>query len=974
MKLHLPIFIFCLLPFLMNGQVYLEQFDDGVDQNTSAGTGLTTSEADGEWTITGDGSSGAFEIASYSPFDENGDRINIDITENNKVFVRAKASNLGTQLRMDIVDADGFHSSMPGIAKTLLNDYIVFEYDFSNVEDGGFGGTACNSGPCPVDGSKVSTFNFYVNPGQGSFSGTVKIDFISVGAEPSVGPMSDVWQIHFDGDSSLNFIGTPMGYTSATEDSQWKITGDGTSGEWDPMNIVIHNETTLEEIDIDVSGNDKIYLRMKATEDGTSIRVDLQDINNMATTGGSITKVISTEWETYEFNFAGSYTDLAFGGTGCDVGPCPVDASRIANLIIFVNPGVGAYAGEVAIEYISVGTALEANPGGNLDLVYGDHFTEDETYVNTTGAYSLEVESSTLKITGDGTDAPFSAIAYNVHDENGGIVLDVTGNDKMFFRAKSSVDNTLLRIDLVDTTDFITTLPSFTKLLTVGEYSTYELDFRGNYSDGGYGGTPCDMGPCPVDGKAINTVLLYPNPADGAFNGTIEIDYLSFGAPMEEDVQQYSNHFDDANRSNISDSDGFTITEEGTELTIVGDGMGGQFAAFSYSFQDDNGDPLLIDLTSNNKLFIKAKSTVDGVPFRIDLVDADGFASTEPSTVRTVGTEYTIIEYDFSGTYSDGGYGGTACDMGPCPVDGQRIASLLLYIDPENGGYDGTFTMDWLSTIRPLEDPGPSEPAGLAEYFDQFDDDKNDFVTDMTGLVSSEADGNLTITGDGTSAAFSPIAYTLHLADTAVIVNADGDNDLKLFIRVKSTKADMPLRIDLKDDKGFITSSPGVEVTVPSDFTVLEYDYSGKLNDGGFGGTPCTSGPCPVNGERISSLDFYLDPGIGEFNGELVIDWVSFGKPLVTSVLDVDKLESIQLFPNPAVETVYLQMNALAKGELSVNIYNLSGQQIKSINMGSTLAGQVNEELPVNDLNTGLYLIEVRLDDEPIAISKLVKQ
>ncbi|MEO1628249.1 MAG: T9SS type A sorting domain-containing protein, partial [Bacteroidota bacterium] len=416
-------------------------------------------------------------------------------------------------------------------------------------------------------------------------------------------------------------------------------------------------------------------------------------------------------------------------------------------------------------------------------------------------------------------------------------------------------------------------------------------------------------------------------------------------------------------------------TEEGTEMVITGDGTGGAYAAFAYTLHDaSTGDAVTVDMTVNDKLYIKAKSTVDGVPFRIDLKDADGFVTTEPSVVRQVGTEYSVIEYDFANTYSDGGYGGTACDMGPCPVDGQNIIEFLLYLDPDNGGYNGTFTIDWISTIKPLEeDPGPSLPEGIDAYDDQFEDGKNDFVSDEAGLVSSEANGEFVITGDGTSGAYAPVAYDLHLADTAVIVNAE-KNDFKLFIRAKCTKADMPLRVDMRDSRGYITSSPGVQVTVPADFAILELDYSGKMSDGGFGGTPCTSGPCPVDGKRIGGLDFYLDPGVGMFDGELVIDWVSFGKPLSVNVLDPEKVETVKLFPNPMQSELYLQISSVVSGDLSVAVFDISGRQIRQLDLGRISTGSSQETLPLGDLEQGLYLIDVRIDGQPVALTKLVKR
>ncbi len=983
MKQAFTFLIFALLVSPVISQVYIDEFDDGVESNISLGTGYTSIEENGEWSITGDGSGGAFEVFSLTPNNEDGTPLIIDISENNKIYVRVKASNLGTQLRMDVRDAEGFASTLGSVTKSLVSDYTVFEYDFTGaLNDGGFGGTACESAdaPCPVDPTQIAGFDFYVNPGQGAFGGAIVFDFVSVGSAPNVGPISEVWQDNFDDETVLGFLSSSTpGLTNTISNSSWNIVGDGTGGMWEPVNMLFFNPTTLDTIDVPVSeGNDKVFIRMRSAVPGTTIRVDLQDINDMATTGGSITKAISDEWVTYEYNYAGAYSDLGFGGTGCssDQAPCPVDSDRIANLILFINPGVGAFAGQVEIEYISIGTALEADGGDEGQLVYGDHFSGGDNYVNTAGSFELSVDNSTLKINGTGVDAPFAAVAYSIHDMDtgAGSFVDATGNNKLYIKARSNTPNTLLRIDLVDTAGFVTTLPSFTRLLEE-DYGVIELDFSGQYTDGGYGGTPCDasVAPCNVEGTAIGTVLLYPNPADGGFAGCLEVDYISFGKPMGEDVKAYIDNFDNENRDQWSDADGFTVEETGSELTISGDGSAGPFAAFNYTLHDtETFAPLVVDVTSNNKLYIKAKSTIDGTPLRVDLMDEGGFATTEPATIVTVGEEYEVLEFDFTGTYMDGGYGGTSCMTGPCPVDGSALTTLLVYIDPNNGGFDGTLTIDWISTIEPLENlDEPEIPVGIDDYTDVMEDNSLDFISNADGIATVAEDGLLKLIGDGTSGEFAAVFYKLHDGLDSVIVNAL-NNDSKLYIRATSTVDLVPLRIDLIDYEGFNTTLAGITNPVASTFETLEYDFTNNYLDGGYGGTACATGPCPVDGERIEQLSFYVDPGIGSFEGEVHIDWIAFGEPITVSVLDQNILSSARIFPNPSSGQVHVEMNTLKSGSITSTVLDLNGKVVQSNNHGFQYSGNSSNSLDLSMMNSGMYIINVALDGVPVFYQKIL--
>ena len=964
----------CCLSF---GQLYLDEFDDGKQDNTwYAGNGFTSTEEGGEWTVNGDGTGGPFDPFGYQFVDEDGTPIAIDITENHKIFVRVAGSNLGTQLRMDVKDADGFVSTMPGIVKTLITDYTVLEFNFEgNLVDGGYGGTACDTGPCDVDGKRIVELNFFVNPGQPGWSGTVKLDFISVGEEPQVGPMSDVFQDQFDNAVSANYLGSSTaGFVNVIAEGQWKIQGDGTNGMWEPVNMLFYNTTTLDTTDVSMSaGDDKLYVRMRTDVPGTSIRIDIQDINDFASTAGSITKVISDEWTTYEFNYAGSYQDLAFGGTGCTVGPCDLDAERIQNMIFFVNPGVEGFVGEVQIDYISVGTALEPEDPSNNVLVYGDHFSQDFGMVTTTGAYGLDISDSELTINGAGIDAPFSSIAITPHDEGAPIVVDATLNNKVFLRVKSDAANTLLRLDLVDTSGFVTSQPSFTKLLS-DEYTVLEFDFTASYIDGGFGGTPCEAGPCEVNGAAISTILLYPNAVDGGFEGNITLDYISFGSPMGEDVVGYDDHFDNEDRSNFSDAGGFTVTETGTELIIEGDGTAGPYAAFNYSTQDENGEPLILDITSNNKIYVKVKSSVAGTPLRIDVQDEAGFTTTNPSVARTMTEEYSILEFDFTGTYTDGGFGGTACDVGPCPVDGTTIANWLFYIDPDNGGYAGTVTIDWVSLFEPLEpiiDEGG--PLGVDDYSDQFDEASLDFIQGAAGLELN-ADGTfLTVSGDGTSDMWTPIQYGMHEGSDSIIVNAES-NEGKFYIRLRSSVDELPVRVDLVDNKGFHTSLAGLTQNAGTDFTVLEYDFTGNYTDGGYGGTACEVGPCEVDGKRVESITLYVNPGVGEFDGLLEIDWIAFGEPLSTKVVDINLAEGGKIYPNPVHDMMYLELDMKSSGKLKAIITDLSGRIVQNAYLGNAVLGNNSASIATDNMAQGMYLLTITLDNKPVFVNKIVKQ
>ena len=185
---------------------------------------------------------------------------------------------------MDVQDADGFVTSIAGLTRTMTTDFNVLEFDFSGTfQDGGFGGTPCNSdtAPCTVDGTRIAQLVFFTDPGVGGFNGSVVFDYISFGSEVTAEAMSDVFQDHFDqSDSTITSFGfVGGGYSLSTTDSEVIISGDGTTTMWDPLSLLMRNQNTFEPIDIDVSGNNRMFVRMRSTIPGTAVRIDVQAVS-----------------------------------------------------------------------------------------------------------------------------------------------------------------------------------------------------------------------------------------------------------------------------------------------------------------------------------------------------------------------------------------------------------------------------------------------------------------------------------------------------------------------------------------------------------------------------------------------------------------------------------------------------------------------------------------------------------------------
>jgi len=783
MKKHVLLFL-CSMLFTSIGfsQVYLDEFDNGDPANMDGGSpAYTFSEENSELTVNA-ANTGPWDVFVYKPHDQStGETMLVDITANNKIFVKVKASNVGTQLRMDVQDVDGFVTSLAGITKTMTSEFRVLEFDFTGTyQDGGFGGTACGSAaaPCTVDGTQIEQLVFFTDPGAGGFNGSVVFDYISIGEEAVGAIVSEVFQDHFDqADSTITSFGEDIfdkGYNMTVNGSELVLSGDGTTQMWDAIGYNIRNQNTFEEQDIDISGTNKLFVRVKSSVPGTALRIDVRDLDGFINTQGSVTKIVGTEWTVIEYDYSGTYADLGFGGTPCtmETAPCPVDPKRIAGLVIFVEPGVGGFVGELTFDYFSFGNSLEA-PGEAAVQIYGDHFS-NETIEFTTpaGGFNATESGSNLVIAGDGTAAPFGSISYVLHDkETGeGVTLDMgPAKNKVFISAKTNGAMVPLRVDVIDTLGFTSSLTSLTKIIGP-EVTTYEYDFSGA-SDGGYGGTPCETGPCAVDLSIVKQLLLYPNPIEGGFDGEITIDFISIGQPLGEEevdlgpvgVTNYSDQFNENTTLFINEITGLTSTVGTEALTITGDGTSGMWTPISYGIHNEAGELIMANaVASGNKLFIKARSSVDGATLRVDLQDNMNFVTNANAVSTTLTNEYVVYELDYSSAYADGGFGGSPCtsDTAPCPVDGARVANLQFFIEPGVGMFNGTIDIDWISFGTSLD--VVEDPAGIINYSDQLDESTTEQIMDVPGLVSSVVGDTWTVAGDGSGGMWTPVVYVIH--------------------------------------------------------------------------------------------------------------------------------------------------------------------------------------------------------------------
>ena len=85
----------------------------------------------------------------------------------------------------------------------------------------------------------------------------------------------------------------------------------------------------------------------------------------------------------------------------------------------------------------------------------------------------------------------------------------------------------------------------------------------------------------------------------------------------------------------------------------------------------------------------------------------------------------------------------------------------------------------------------------------------------------------------------------------------------------------------------------------------------------------------------------------------------------VTSVGIEDELETtVKLYPNPASNQLFVALDLSYDQDITLNVYNAVGHQVRSVELGSVSTDKVGFDL--SDFANGTYLMEVRSGDEMI--------
>lgn len=151
----------------------------------------------------------------------------------------------------------------------------------------------------------------------------------------------------------------------------------------------------------------------------------------------------------------------------------------------------------------------------------------------------------------------------------------------------------------------------------------------------------------------------------------------------------------------------------------------------------------------------------------------------------------------------------------------------------------------------------------------------------------------------------------------------------------------------------------GLTVAGETDIVAAFSANLAELNLGGFAISVFASG--------------FLDPSANSDGPDFGL-WASIpeGGPLiplqnVTSVDEIESLSALNVYPNPALDEVFVELDLVSGSDVSYFLYDNTGRMVKSKGFGSTPAGFTRNQFNVSNLANGLYILNIQIGDETVA-------
>ncbi|MCX6243573.1 MAG: T9SS type A sorting domain-containing protein [Bacteroidetes bacterium] len=188
------------------------------------------------------------------------------------------------------------------------------------------------------------------------------------------------------------------------------------------------------------------------------------------------------------------------------------------------------------------------------------------------------------------------------------------------------------------------------------------------------------------------------------------------------------------------------------------------------------------------------------------------------------------------------------------------------------------------------------------------------------------------------------------------------------LLNLHTDKAPAETTWDLKDGSGSVVDAGGPYTQQNHSYTDTLHMagigcYTFTLYDAGGNGLCCSngSGGYQLTTNTGSVIKQGTSFGSNEFT-EINMDWATG--------MEQYELSDLKVFPNPVTGVANVSFNLKNAESVILNLYNSTGQLVKSVNQGSFPAGNQECSLDVHNLQSGIYMLKMQAGAQ-VFISKI---
>lgn len=99
-----------------------------------------------------------------------------------------------------------------------------------------------------------------------------------------------------------------------------------------------------------------------------------------------------------------------------------------------------------------------------------------------------------------------------------------------------------------------------------------------------------------------------------------------------------------------------------------------------------------------------------------------------------------------------------------------------------------------------------------------------------------------------------------------------------------------------------------------------------------------------------------------DFNEPVITNTVKTKILLFTGLADQISTSELFVYPNPSSQEINIQISNTQGKRISLDVYNLFGQKVKSLFDGKILSSELKQQFDISTLNQGVYLLQYNVD------------